>query len=247
MFKCVKCGGPCTDKGDGTYKCKFCGSYFTAADFNPAQRVVHAAENVDSGADLYDSNVGGVLEVTVPNVSSGSGYIVRGDGYAVTNSHVVALADGRSCGQCYVKVAGENIPAQVIAMGTENVREHCTDKDLALLKLSHMPRGAVALKLGDYASVRTGERIFVIGNSLGYGTCITSGIVSDSNRNGKIMYDCATNPGNSGGPVFNAEGLVIGTHVAGTNGRGDKAVQGMNFAIPCNAVINFLSRCGIKL
>ena len=71
--------------------------------------------------------------------------------------------------------------------------------DLALLKLSKMPFRAKVLEFEDFSNVRIGEPVFVIGNSLGYGTCITSGIVSDKERNvnGKmlLMTDCAVNGG----------------------------------------------------
>lgn len=167
-----------------------------------------------------------------------SGYLISSNGYAITNSHAVSLENGKSCGQCTVKIADESISAKVVAMGTEDNSKHCSNLDLALIKLSRVPDKATPVKFGEYEKIRTGERIFIIGNSLGEGTCITSGIVSDKNRHGQLMYDCPTNPGNSGGPVFNSDGLVIGTHVAG---KKDK-VQGMNYAIPCNAVIEFLNK-----
>ncbi len=177
---------------------------------------------------------------------SASGYLITVDGYAITNSHAVALDNGKSCGQCTVKVAGETVSAKVVAMGTEDSDMHCANDDLALIKLSRVPFGATPLRFGDYDKVRTGEQIYVIGNSLGAGTCITSGIISDKDRQSQLMYDCATNPGNSGGPVFNAEGLVIGTHVAGTSPK-DIKVQGMNIAIPCSAVKAFLNKCGLLI
>ena len=117
--------------------------------------------------------------------------------------------------------------------------------DIALIKLDRMPRGAGKLDVVDSITVRTGDTVYVIGNSLGEGTSITRGIIGDRDRNGRLMYDSATNPGNSGGPVFNAEGLVIGTHVAGRcTDNGGKA-QGMNFAVPSHDVIEFVRKRGI--
>ena len=250
MKNCTVCGGTCKDLGNGSYRCNFCRAMFTESDFAPAvaparSTRVAASRESDEGVNVFDKNVNGVLEISTAT-GKGSGYLITRDGYGITNSHVVSLKDGKSCGQCTVKVADEQISARVVAMGTERNSEHCTNSDLALIKLAHVPHGATPLKFGDYSKVRTGERIFVIGNSLGYGTCITSGIISDNNRQGQLMYDCATNPGNSGGPVFNAEGLVIGTHVAGLQPNGVK-VQGMNFAIPCNAVQDFLRKCGVRI
>ena len=246
MKKCKVCGGMCDTIGDGRYMCDCCGATYTEDDFKTKKETSReGTKDSDMGADIFEKNVNGVLELSVSN-GRASGYLISDDGYALTNAHAVSLDNGRSCGQCTVKCAGESVSARVVAMGTENNDEHTTNKDLALLKLSRVPNKATPLKFGDYDKVRTGERIFVIGNSLGAGTCITSGIVSDKDRHSQLMYDCATNPGNSGGPVFNADGLVIGTHVAGTSPNGFKA-QGMNYAIPCSAVFTFLRKCGINI
>lgn len=247
MFKCKHCGGICNSVGNGKYECQFCGTVFSNEDFAPAKKKesLPVAQSSDNGADVFEKCVKGVCEIST-SVGRGSGYLVSAEGYVITNSHVVCLANGKSCGQCSVKIAEETVPAQVVAMGTESNSQHCTNSDLAILKLSRVPFRATPLRFGDYQTVRTGESIYVIGNSLGYGTCITGGIVSDKNRNGQLMYDCATNPGNSGGPVFNSEGRVIGTHVAGTNPNGIK-VQGMNYAIPATAAIEFLKRNRINI
>lgn len=248
MKKCKLCGGNCVDIGNGKYQCDCCGNMFSEEDFTQKKREATRSESVqrgDVGAEIFDKNVNGVLEISM-SCGSASGYLITDDGYAITNSHAVSLDNGKSCGQCKVKVAGEAVAAKVIAMGTEDNAKHCSNDDLALIKLSHIPFGATPLRLGDFDSVRTGERIFVIGNSLGAGTCITGGIISDKNRHGQLMYDCPTNPGNSGGPVFNSEGKVIGTHVAGTSPNGIK-VQGMNIAIPCSAVKAFLDKCGLHI
>ena len=246
MSKCRMCGGNGISIGGGKYQCDCCGSIFEESEVNTVRAkqsyTSQSTKDSDMGADIFEKNVNGVLEISM-SCGRASGYLISNDGYAITNSHAVCLNNGSSCGQCTVKVAGESVSARVVAMGTEDNSQHCTNKDLALIKLSRVPFGASALKLGDYSKVRTGERVFVIGNSLGAGTCITSGIVSDKNRNGQLMYDCATNPGNSGGPVFNADGVVIGTHVAGTSPNGAK-VQGMNIAIPSSAVVEFLQRSG---
>lgn len=247
MKSCKMCGGSCFSIGNGRYKCDCCGSIFSEDDFKQKSaqsvKITETTKDSELGADIFERSVNGVMEITMA-CGRASGYLISASGYALTNSHAVALENGKSCGQCTVKIAGEAISAKVVAMGTEDNSKHCSNLDLALLKLTRVPQKATPLKFGDYKKVRTGERIFVIGNSLGYGTCITSGIVSDKNRGGQLMYDCPTNPGNSGGPVFNSDGLVIGTHVAGLSPDGVK-VQGMNFAIPCSAVLEFLFKCGV--
>lgn len=248
MKKCRLCGGSCVGIGNGQYQCDCCGNSFSEEDFIQKKKESFRTESTrdsEMGADIFEKNVNGVLEISM-SCGRASGYLITADGYAITNSHAVSLDNGKSCGQCTVKVAGETVSAKVVAMGTEENAKHCSNDDLALIKLLRVPIKATPLRFGDYEKVRTGERVFVIGNSLGAGTCITSGIISDRNRQAQLMYDCATNPGNSGGPVFNSDGLVIGTHVAGTNPNGVK-VQGMNIAIPCSAVLNFLRKCGVGL
>lgn len=239
--KCIHCGGSCHELANGEYACDFCGATFLKEELvrTSGKPATPEAKNGDIGVEVFEKNINGVLEIAT-SIGRGSGYLISLEGYAITNSHVVALEDGKPCGQCTVKVVGETVSASVIAMGAANRSMFCSNADLALIKLSRVPQKATALQF-EQASVRTGERIFVIGNSLGAGTCITSGIISDNNRNGRLMYDCPTNPGNSGGPVFNSEGYVIGTHVAGTQPDGIK-VQGMNFAIPVRAVMEFLNK-----
>jgi serine protease Do len=111
--------------------------------------------------------------------------------------------------------------------------------DLALVELERVPRGAMVIGIDDFSRVRIGESIYVVGNSLGHGTCITSGIVSDRKRmvDGQMlmMTDSAVNGGNSGGPVFNTAGNVIGLIVSGIDNA-----EGMNFAIPSDDVLDFV-------
>ena len=199
------------------------------------------ASNDGDGADLFDNSVNGVCEISTPT-SRGSGFLIGRAGYVVTNAHVIAKNDGSSCQSCTVKLAQKLVSANVVAMGTTNKSEHCSIKDLALLKLASVPNGAKILTFGDYAKVRIGEKVFVIGNSLGQGTCITSGIVSDKMRQGRLMTDCPINGGNSGGPIFNAKGLVIGAMVASALNYDGTATEGMNYAIPSNVVIEFVKK-----
>ena len=193
------------------------------------------ARSAYSGADLFEKCKDSVVEIYCKGKKgawSGSGYIISHHGLIVTNAHVAAEKNGQPCEDIAVRLFGSQnlIPAYVIVLGDKKAGAG-GGVDLAFLQLANLSQYK-PLPLGDFAKVRTGEEIYVIGNSLGRGTCITRGIVSDKNRNGRIMYDCATNPGNSGGPVINARGEVIGTHVAGQlTMQGEKA-QGMNMAIP---------------
>ncbi len=239
MVRCKVCGGDCKERR-GEYVCSFCGATFTANEIAGKSAV---SANEASGADVFEQNINGILEIRWQDsryIHSGSGFLISSDGYCITNTHVVTQEDGRSVGTVSVKINGEDLKATVVALG-DNQHGNGSGDDLALIKLSRVPVGAKVLEFEDFSNVRIGEKVFVVGNSLGYGTCITSGIVSDKERNVNghmlLMTDCAVNGGNSGGPMFNEKGKVIGAIVSGI----DKA-EGMNFAIPSKTVLQFIRR-----
>lgn len=255
MKKCKICGGNCVNVGGGTYECDCCGSTYSEEDFgisSPPKKNAAETKNDSAGVDIFQMNVNGVLEVNCRCGDAawcGSGYLISESGYAVTNAHVALNPDLTPCTQIVVRIAGENVRAKVAATATRDKNYFGTPSDLALLKLERVPFGATVTKFADYATVKTGERIFIIGNSLGDGTCITNGIVSDRLRNGLLMHDCAQNGGNSGGPAFNVDGLVIGTNVAGRlDGKGGRA-EGMNYSIPSDKTVEFVYKCncGVSL
>lgn len=201
-----------------------------------------------SSEDIYSHNCNGVVEI-ITNCGRASGLIISKKGFVLTNAHAVLDTDGNISDSIYVKHGGEAIKTQVIAIGNTDSNDP-NNVDLALLKMERIPELAVSLKLGRSDNVRIGEHIYYIGNSKGEGLCMTAGIVSDNNRKvGEryfIMTDAATNPGNSGGPLFNDDGEVIGVHVSARN----EAV-GMKYAIPINTARLFLNtieeRLGIPL
>ena len=248
MVKCKVCGGTCSETGNGKYMCDFCGALFSERDLMPAKRVAErqtAAAGM-SGADVFEQNIAGTLEISVRGRAgawSGSGYIVTDDGYAVTNAHVAADEDGSPCRNIIARVNGQSVSASVVALADDKAGAG-SGIDLAIIKLASMPKGAKKLLFEDSDAIRNGEPVFVIGNSLGMGVCITSGIVSDRARvlSGKqfIMTDCAVNGGNSGGPIFNAKGLVIGTITLQGRAHDGGDAEGMNYAIPANVVKAFL-------
>ena len=252
MKSCKSCGGTCKDLGGGNFKCSFCGAVYSAADFETAATVVSTrAQNVSNqnGVDIFESTVGGVLEISCRSgrsIFSGSGLLITRDGYGITNAHVVL--DGREAvGAVDVNIAGQRTTARVIGVGSvAGSGEDYRGDDLALIKLSSVPTKATVLEFEDFSNVRTGEPVFVIGNSLGHGTCITRGIVSDRRRTvdgrPRIMTDCATNGGNSGGPVFNERGKVIGVHVAAAMLTESEHADGMKYEIPSDIVIDFIRK-----
>ena len=165
--------------------------------------------------------------------SSGSGFIISAEGYIVTNNHVVESASDLSV----VLSDGTQLPAQVIS----------TDifADLAVLKADgRMP--AVAT-IGNSDNLKSGETVIAIGSPLGeFRNTVTVGVISATGRaldsgNGYFMEDllqtdAAINQGNSGGPLVNLNGEVIGINtliVRGGNG-GSAVAEGLGFAIPSN-------------
>lgn len=212
----------------------------------PKPEEVEIETKSNQGVNVFEDNINGVLEITWSDekyLHSGSGFLIDINGYAITNTHVVTHEDGRSCGAVNVRLCGENVRAGVIKLG-DNRHGHGNGVDLALVKLNRVPQTAKVVEIENFENVKIGEQVFVIGNSLGLGTCITSGIVSDKlrNVNGRMlmMTDCAVNGGNSGGPIFNAQGKVIGAIVSGID-----SAEGMNFAIPADVVEKFIDEAGI--
>lgn len=247
MFKCKKCGGECEEHSD-EYQCLFCGSVFEKHDLTVNKTNLTAVQTGDYGADVFEKNINGILEVSCTgrhNTWSGSGYLITKDGYAVTNAHVAADDDGRPCKNIKVKLCNQTISASVIALADDKAGSG-KGIDIAIIKISQVPYSAQPFELGNSEILRNGEQVYVIGNSLGYGTCITSGIISDKARrlnDGKtyIMTDCAVNGGNSGGPIFTSKGQVIGTIVSRGLTHDGSDAEGMNYAIPIENLIKFLS------
>jgi serine protease Do len=157
----------------------------------------------------------------------GSGFIISSDGYIVTNRHVVV-------GDTELKVRlldRHEYSAKVIGMDKRT--------DLALLKIN--AKGLPTLALGDSGKLKVGQWILAIGNPFGFDYSATQGIISALSRNLPnenyvpfIQTDAAVNPGNSGGPLLNLKGQVIGVNSQiYTNSGG---FMGLSFAIPINIV-----------
>ncbi|MFQ5430562.1 MAG: trypsin-like peptidase domain-containing protein [Phycisphaerae bacterium] len=164
--------------------------------------------------------------------SVGSGFLIHGDGYLVTNAHVVDRAT-----ECKVTFAdGTELMAQEVAID----RRH----DLAVLKVQARKQ-LPYLKMHRSDDLMPGETVIAIGNPLGYQNTITTGIISALNRelrfddrhvySGLIQTDASINPGNSGGPLLNVLGELIGINTAI---RGD--AQNIGFAIPVSRLRELL-------
>jgi serine protease Do len=164
----------------------------------------------------------------VPRMGLGSGFIVDKDGIILTNAHVVAEAD-----EVRVKLPDRReFKGKVVGFDTTT--------DIAVVKID--ATGLPAVKIGDPAQVRVGEWVLAIGSPFGFENTVTAGIVSATSRSlpeGSyvpfIQTDAAVNPGNSGGPLFNMRGEVIGINSQIYSRSG--GFQGIAFAIPIDAAI----------
>lgn len=169
------------------------------------------------------------LEPPGPRAGLGSGFIISNDGYILTNAHVVAAAD-----EVTVSLTDKReFKAKVIGLDRRT--------DVALLKIeaTDLPY----LKLGNSSDVNVGEWVVAIGSPFGFENSVTAGIVSAKGRSlsGEsyvpfLQTDVAVNPGNSGGPLFNLKGEVIGINSQIYSRTG--GYQGLSFAIPIEIALN---------
>ena len=175
---------------------------------------------------------GGGAPATREAQSLGSGFIVSADGYVVTNNHVIDPPDTQAqLEDVTVTTAdGTDYTAQVVA--------HDQASDLAVLKIKGA-RPFPFVRFGDARQARVGDWVIAIGNPFGIGTSVTSGIVSAVYRNAGggaydryLQTDAAINRGNSGGPLFDMRGDVIGINNAIYSPSGGSV--GIGFAIPAD-------------
>jgi serine protease Do len=160
--------------------------------------------------------------------SLGSGFIVDSSGVVVTNNHVIADADEINV----IMNDGTKIKATLIGVDKKT--------DLAVLKFTP-PKPVTAVKFGDSGKLRLGEWVIAIGNPFSLGGSVSAGIVSAINRDinsgpydSYIQTDAAINRGNSGGPLFNLEGEVIGVNTLIISPSGGSI--GIGFAVPSKTV-----------
>jgi serine protease Do len=161
--------------------------------------------------------------------SLGSGFIIDAGGLVVTNNHVISEADEINV----ILNDGSKLKAEIVG------RDQKTD--LALLRVKP-EKPLTAVKFGDSESLRLGEWVIAIGNPFSLGGTVTAGIVSARNRDiqsgpydNYIQTDAAINRGNSGGPLFNLEGEVIGVNTAIISPSGGSI--GIGFAVPSKTVV----------
>ena len=166
--------------------------------------------------------------------SLGSGFIIKEDGTVITNNHVIADAE-----DILIRAGDKEYNAEVIGADPY--------MDLAVLKIKTKDKFK-PVSFGDSNKARVGDWVVAIGNPFGLGGTVTSGIISARNRQiGLTRYedfiqtDASINQGNSGGPLFNLKGEVIGVNTA-IIAPGQSGSIGIGFAIPANAASNVIDQ-----
>ena len=215
----------------------------SAVGSQPTASANPISANLDA-RQIYDASKNAVTYIvadTPEGQATGSGFVVSKDGLIVTNDHVV---DGAS--QVQVKIGTSNQAQDATVVGADPSR------DLALLKVdaNNLP----TLSLGDSSSVGVGDPTYAIGNPFGLDHTLTTGIVSALQRNlqapdgatisGAIQTDAALNPGNSGGPLLDSSGKVIGVNSqiqTGSSSGAEAGNVGIGFAIPASTVKSFIA------
>ena len=223
----------------------------SANGFNVTSASTNASVDPDSFAGIAARVLPSVVSINVRGANSadtGSGVVIRSDGYILTNNHVVAAAVG---GGTVSVVFNDGSTADARIIGTDQ------EDDLAVIKVDRTKLPAATL--GRSSAVHVGDPVLAVGSPLGLTGTVTAGIVSALNRPvdttsdqqeidpfgqqqatttviSAIQTDAAINPGNSGGPLVNASGAVIGINSAiastGSAFGGQAGNIGVGFAIP---------------
>lgn len=196
---------------------------------------VYAAVN-KSVVNITTANDAGGMFGEETSSGTGSGFVIDKSGHILTNYHVVEGADS-------VQVTlydGSSHEAKVVGEDATN--------DVAVVRVRVAADRLVPVAMGDSSKLLVGQKVLALGNPFGLERTLTSGIISAMDRSirakngrtikGIIQTDAAVNPGNSGGPLLNSRGEVIGMNTAILSQVGQSA--GISFAVPINSIVRIL-------
>jgi len=188
------------------------------------------AEASSDFTGIFEQAVDSVVTIQT-DVAQGTGFIISEDGYLVTNAHVLAGARKANA------ITSDREVKKLTLIGYD------TNLDIALLKIEGTYE---FLELGNSDNIEIGEKVIAIGNPLGLSFSVSEGIVSAINRPGAnnlpfyIQTDTALNPGNSGGPLINTEGQVIGINNFKITG------ENLGFALESNHIENTVNSIALE-
>jgi len=226
------------------------GSNVSATDTSTTPRTVTVTGKELTGEEIYElgkNQVVGINTSVTQNIFgqetstavSGTGFIISTDGYILTNYHVIEYSAEYGYDLTVMTYDGSEYPAEIIGFESSN--------DVAVIKID--ATGLTPVTFGNSNDIKVGEAVYAIGNPLGELTFTqTTGSISALDRVIKtdaytsinmFQIDAAVNNGNSGGPVYNAKGEVIGIVTAKYASSG---VEGLGFAIPINDAVTISSQ-----
>ncbi|HEY5144545.1 MAG TPA: trypsin-like peptidase domain-containing protein [Solirubrobacteraceae bacterium] len=225
----------------------------TSAASAPAPAAVAGAFSPEA---IYARDSPGVVTITATGIGGptgegvGSGFVVSPGGEIATNAHVVTSGTGaaiRPAGEVFVGFGDHNqVPARIVGFDPFT--------DVALLKVDPQGLRLRPLRLGSSTGLRIGAPVVAIGSPFGEDRSLSAGIISATGRaiqsltgfatTGAIQTDAAVNQGNSGGPLLDADGRVLGinSQIASSSGGG----SGVGFAVPVDAVRRSLSQLRLQ-
>ena len=186
---------------------------------------------------IIDDSIKSVVTIKTSAGFQGTGFIISDEGYIVTNAHVLADSQGNLADVIQIIDSDQN------SEDAEFIGYNGTI-DIALLKVSG---NYDALEIGDSNDVNVGEKVIAIGNPLGLQFSVSEGIISAVHREGGngldvyIQTDTALNPGNSGGPLINKQGVVIGI-----NNFKIGSGENLGFALESNEIIKSVNEISMR-
>ncbi len=216
----------------------------TASATGTAAKAQPVSNSAPTATQIYSSDSAGVVSIivrTAEGEDEGTGIVLNDSGLILTNDHVV---EGATAIEIGVGTGSSKVTREAKLVGEE------ANDDLALIRVDPSGLGLKALTLGNASSLQVGDQVYAIGNPYGLEETFTRGIVSALDREieapdgqriaGAIQTDAALNPGNSGGPLLNAAGEVVGVNsqIASdeSSTSGQPGSTGVGFAISTETI-----------
>jgi serine protease Do len=189
-------------------------------DFDPEEKIT---------MEVYRSSNPAVVTIKT-TTSTGSGSIISPEGLVITNEHVIR--DAKNGSVRIINNEGKTYNGQVLTIDRKN--------DLALVRIASSDRFP-SLSFADRESILVGQKVFAIGSPFGLSGTLTTGILSRVAQDGDLQTDARLNPGNSGGPLLNSHGEIIGVNKAILSPDG-RSNTGIGFAISAPIAREFITR-----
>ena len=195
------------------------------------------------GAEIFDANITAVVQISAfgaDSVSSGTGFIISDKGYILTNDHVVFdERNGVYNAKLKMSLAGEKTAHKIDVI----ISDKSVDVALCRFDPSDVQGFTVVKLVADYSKIKQGADCLVIGNAFGMGLAPCMGNIRfTKNDNGNLVYTIPSNPGDSGGPVFNRAGECIGINKSKTVAVNGTVAEGYANATPMDTVRKLLQK-----